>query len=269
MNEVFDGRFPEIGPGSEHEEEGEEDVSEEGARQVPGSRFRVGDGPLFDDGVNDDEESRQRGEDADGGGDSQKERGDDHAERSAFSAFGFVVERVRHFESEERRSREEDEERHVFGVDEGVTEQERLCGKERRRAEGRPFTHPAQAETIDEIDAEQEGQEVDQPPGGDFLQAERFEQVDGRPRQQEVGGAAVLVIVPAGAVGFGEVEIGGEPIGGSIRVSQRLAVLVKKRLVPREAVIAEGGQPEDELGEEEQNEGSMFIDGTRGLGHRA
>ncbi len=95
-------------------------------------------------------------------------------------------------------------------------------------------------------------------PCGGFVHADGFENVDGRARQQEIGGAARLVVITAGAVGFGEVEIGREPVGGRVRVSQRLAVIIKERLVPGEAVIAEGREAEDEEREKKDDEGDVF-----------
>jgi hypothetical protein len=79
-------------------------------------------------------------------------------------------------------------------------------------------------------------------PGGGFIHAEGFEQVDGCPRKQEVGGTARLVVVTAWAVGLRQVKTGIEPVGGRIRVTQRVGVAVEQRLVPREAVVAEGEQ---------------------------
>src|SRR5215207_97833 len=96
---------------------------------------------------------------------------------------------------------------------------------------------------IQKINAELEEKEIDQVPGRGFVQAKRFQQMDRFAGEEQVSGSARLVVIPTRAEGTIQVERPAKPFGWGVSISQRIAVIVKKRLIPRVPVIAEDKEP--------------------------
>jgi hypothetical protein len=125
---------------------------------------------------------------------------------------------IYHFQAEQDGAEEGEKERDVFGVDEGVSPQQRLGGEEGGDAQGDEGGEPAARQAVKEHQAEQEGQEVDQVPGLITGQSQALQQGGEGVAQQEVGGAAGLVIGRAGAVGLFQIEIWTKPVPGLVSV---------------------------------------------------
>jgi hypothetical protein len=113
----------------------------------------------------------------------------------------------------------------------------------------------ARPQPVDEVDAQEEGKEIDQVPGrGVVHPPQSLECEFERPAEQEIGRAVEFVVVRAAAIDA-FVEFVPAPVGAL----NRFGVVVEKRFVPREAVVAEGKQPGQEQGCEQEQDGQAGI----------